>query len=95
MPKTLDITRILREQKEQLRAGFQDRLVMTASITLQVKKTDRNRQIPKNIQLIKIARKLRDARLAPCIITAQKARKIKGLRKVKGNQNCFFKTASL
>jgi hypothetical protein len=31
MPKTLDITRILREQKEQLRAGFQDRLVMTAS----------------------------------------------------------------
>ena len=34
MPKTLDITRILREQKEQLRAGFQDRLVMTASITL-------------------------------------------------------------
>ena len=24
MPKTLDITRILREQKEQLRAGFQD-----------------------------------------------------------------------
>ena len=36
MPKTLDITRILREQKEQLRAGFQDRLVMTASITLRV-----------------------------------------------------------
>ena len=34
MPKTLDITRILREQKKQLRAGFQDRLVMTASITL-------------------------------------------------------------
>ena len=34
MPKTLDITRILREQKEQLRAGFQDRLVMTTSITL-------------------------------------------------------------
>ena len=34
MPKTLDITRILREQKEQLRAGFQDRLVMPASITL-------------------------------------------------------------
>ena len=34
MTKTLDITRILREQKEQLRAGFQDRLVMTASITL-------------------------------------------------------------
>ena len=34
MPKTLDITRILREQKEQLRAGFQDRLVMTASICL-------------------------------------------------------------
>jgi len=31
MPKTLDITRILREQKEQLRAGFQARLVMTAS----------------------------------------------------------------
>ena len=28
------MTRILREQKEQLRAGFQDRLVMTASITL-------------------------------------------------------------
>ncbi len=37
MPKTLDMTRILREQKEQLRAGFQDRLVMTASITLRVK----------------------------------------------------------
>ena len=36
MPKTLDITRILREQKELLRAGFQDRLVMTASITLRV-----------------------------------------------------------
>ena len=36
MPKTLDMTRILREQKEQLRAGFQDRLVMTASITLRV-----------------------------------------------------------
>ena len=36
MPKTLDITRILREQKEQLRACFQDRLVMTASITLRV-----------------------------------------------------------
>ena len=36
MPKTLDITRILREQKEPLRAGFQDRLVMTASITLRV-----------------------------------------------------------
>ena len=36
MPKTLDIARILREQKEQLRAGFQDRLVMTASITLRV-----------------------------------------------------------
>ena len=36
MPKTLDITRILRGQKEQLRAGFQDRLVMTASITLRV-----------------------------------------------------------
>ena len=36
MPKNLDITRILREQKEQLRAGFQDRLVMTASITLRV-----------------------------------------------------------
>ena len=36
MPKTLDITRILREQKEQLRAGFQDRLVMTTSITLRV-----------------------------------------------------------
>ena len=34
MPKTLDMTRILREQKKQLRAGFQDRLVMTASITL-------------------------------------------------------------
>ena len=34
MPKTLDITRILREQKELLRAGFQDRLVMTASISL-------------------------------------------------------------
>ena len=31
MPKTLDITRILREQKEQLRAGFQDRFVMTAA----------------------------------------------------------------
>ena len=37
MAKTLDITRILREQKEQLRAGFQDRLVMTASICLRVK----------------------------------------------------------
>ena len=37
MPKILDITRILREQKEQLRAGFQDRLVMTASITLRMK----------------------------------------------------------
>ena len=36
MPKTLDMTRILREQKEPLRAGFQDRLVMTASITLRV-----------------------------------------------------------
>ena len=36
MPKTLDMTRILREQKELLRAGFQDRLVMTASITLRV-----------------------------------------------------------
>ena len=36
MPKTLDITRILREQKEQLRAGFQDRLVMTTSITLRI-----------------------------------------------------------
>ena len=34
MTKTLDITRILREQKEQLRAGFQDRLVMTTSISL-------------------------------------------------------------
>jgi hypothetical protein len=34
MPKTLDITRILREQKKQLRAGFQDRLVMTTSISL-------------------------------------------------------------
>ena len=34
MPKTLDITGILRGQKEQLRAGFQDRLVMTASIPL-------------------------------------------------------------
>ena len=34
MPKTLDMTRILREQKEQLRAGFQDRLVMTTSISL-------------------------------------------------------------
>jgi hypothetical protein len=31
MPKTLDMTRILREQKEQLRAGFQDRFVMTAA----------------------------------------------------------------
>jgi hypothetical protein len=27
MPKTLDMTRILREQKEQLRAGFQDWIV--------------------------------------------------------------------
>ena len=36
MPKTLDMTRILREQKELLRAGFQDRLVMTASISLRV-----------------------------------------------------------
>ena len=36
MPKTLDITRILREQTEQLRAGFQDRLVMTASIPLRI-----------------------------------------------------------
>ena len=35
-PKTLDITRTLREQKEQLRAGFQDRLVMTTSISLRV-----------------------------------------------------------
>ena len=36
MPKTLDITRILREQKKQLRAGFQDRLVVTASIFLRI-----------------------------------------------------------
>ena len=36
MPKTLDITRILRKQKKQLRAGFQDRLVMTASIFLRM-----------------------------------------------------------
>ena len=35
--KTLDITRILREQKELLRAGFQDRLVVTASIFLRMK----------------------------------------------------------
>ena len=40
MPKTLDMTRILREQKEQLRAGFQDRLVMTASISLRVNNID-------------------------------------------------------
>ena len=31
MPKTLDITRILREQKELLRAGFQDRLTTFAA----------------------------------------------------------------
>ena len=37
MPKTLDITRILREQKKQLRAGFQDRLVMTTSIPLRIR----------------------------------------------------------
>ena len=36
MPKTLDITRILRGQTEQLRAGFQDRLVVTASIFLRI-----------------------------------------------------------
>ena len=63
MPKTLDITRILREQKEQLRAGYQDHIVMTASITLHVyfyllnsksdlgKRREQQERTNKNIQL--------------------------------------------
>jgi len=59
------MTRILRGQKEQLRAGFQDHLVMTASITLHVyihsvalksdlgKRREQQERTNKNIQFSK------------------------------------------
>ena len=57
--------------------GFQDRLVMTASITLRVSNWPQGQQIPK-YEIEKIARKLRDAHLAKCKKKCEKPNKIKG-----------------
>ena len=57
--------------------GFQDHLVMTASITLRVSNWPKSQQIPK-YEIKKIARKLRDAHLAKCKNKCEKPNKIKG-----------------